>query len=41
MHSANEVVGSEDTFYLYKTFKKFYEISIKYENGSMQIVDKK
>jgi aspartyl aminopeptidase len=31
MHSANEVVGADDTFYLYKAFKKFYDIKIKYD----------
>lgn len=28
MHSANEVIGTDDTFYLYKVFKNFYNISI-------------
>ena len=40
MHSANEVIGSDDTFYLYKAFKKFYDISIKYELDSIKILDK-
>jgi len=29
MHSANEVVGSDDTFDIYRIFKKFYGTSIK------------
>lgn len=34
MHSANEVVGTDDTFYLYKAFKNFYDVSINYDiNG--------
>lgn len=37
MHSANEVVGSNDTYYLYKVFKKFYEVSIKYKDDSVEI----
>ena len=37
MHSANEVVGSNDTFYLYKAFKKFYEVLIKYKDDSVEI----
>ena len=41
MHSANEVIGSDDTFYLYKAFKKFYEISIKNKDNIIQIVEKK
>lgn len=41
MHSANEVIGSDDTFYLYKAFKKFYEISIKAEQNSIKIIEKK
>lgn len=41
MHSANEVVGSEDTYYLYKAFKKFYDVSIKHDENSVQILDKK
>lgn len=41
MHSANEVIGSKDTFYLYKALKKFYDISIKYGKNSIKIIDKK
>lgn len=40
MHSANEAVGSNDTFYLYKAFKKFYDISIKYEMDNIKILEK-
>jgi len=31
MHSANELIGSNDTYYLYKAFKTFY--NIKFENN--------
>ena len=41
MHSANEIVGSDDTFYLYKSFKKFYDISIKRKLNDIYIVYKK
>ena len=41
MHSANEVVGSDDTYYLYKAFKKFYEVSLKNKNNTIQIIEKK
>lgn len=41
MHSANELIGSDDTFYLYKAFKKFYDVTIKNENNSIQIFDRK
>lgn len=41
MHSANEVMGSDDTYYLYKAFKKFYEVSIKYDFDGIKIVEKK
>lgn len=40
MHSANEVIGSDDTFYLYNAFKKFYNVSIKYGVDDIQIMDK-
>ena len=40
MHSANEVIGADDTFYLYKAFKKFYDISIKYKLDNIQIMNK-
>ena len=39
MHSANELIGSDDTFYLYKVFKKFYSISLKNEFDNIQIID--
>jgi len=41
MHSANEVIGSDDTYYLYKAFKKFYEVSLKNNNNVIQIVENK
>lgn len=37
MHSANEVIGADDTFYLYKAFKKFYNISIKHNLDNIKI----
>lgn len=40
MHSAMEVIGSDDTYYLYKAFKKFYDISIISEPNSIEICDK-
>ena len=40
MHSANEVIGSDDLFYLYKSFKKFYNVYIKKEYDSIEIIDK-
>lgn len=39
MHSANELIGSEDTFYLYKAFKKFYDISISYKHDDIKIIE--
>lgn len=40
MHSANEVIGADDTFYLYNAFNKFYNVSIKYGVDDIQIMDK-
>lgn len=37
MHSANECCGADDIYYLYKAFKKFYEVSIERELDSIQI----
>ncbi|MBQ6687103.1 MAG: M18 family aminopeptidase [Bacilli bacterium] len=39
MHSANELMGSDDTYYLYKAFKKFYDILIKNDNASITLKD--
>lgn len=39
MHSANEVAGSDDTFYLYKALKKFYDISIKRILDKIELVE--
>lgn len=39
MHSSNEVVGSDDTFYIYKAFKKFYDLSIIKKYGAIQIIE--
>jgi len=41
MHSANEIVGSDDTFHLYKAFEKFYNISIKYKENNIQLIERK
>jgi len=41
MHSANELVGANDTYYLYKAFKKFYDISIKNEVNGIRLIEKK
>ena len=38
MHSSNEVIGSNDTYYLYKAFKMFYNVSIKKNNNSIKII---
>ena len=40
MHSSNELIGASDTFYLYKSFKKFYDISIKHNIDSIEIIEK-
>ena len=39
MHSANEIVGADDVFYLYKVFKEFYSTSIKHEFNSFQLIN--
>ncbi len=39
MHSANEVVGSEDTFYLYKAFKKFFDVSLNHDGDNVELID--
>ena len=39
MHSANEVMGSDDTYYLYKAFKKFYKVSIINNKDIIEIKD--
>jgi len=41
MHSANELIGSNDTFYLYNAFGKFYNVSIKNELSNIEIIDNK
>lgn len=40
MHSGNEVIGSEDTFSLYKVFKKFYDVSIKRDKDIIKMIGK-
>ncbi len=37
MHSAIECCGSDDIFYLYKAFKKFYDVSITRKLNSIEI----
>lgn len=37
MHSSVEVAGSDDTFSIYKVFKKFYDVSIKMDNDGFMI----
>lgn len=41
MHSATEIVGSDDTNALYRAFKKYYEISFQCETDSIHIVENK
>ena len=41
MHSANELVGSDDTFLLYKAFKSFYNVSILLDNNSIKLIENK
>lgn len=41
MHSANEIIGSDDTFYLYKALKKFYSVSIIHNLDSIEIKEDK
>lgn len=38
MHSSNELMGSDDIFYLYKVFKKFYDVSIEHNSNSFKIL---
>jgi aspartyl aminopeptidase len=40
MHSANEVVGSDDTFSIYRIFKKFYSTSIRKDRGAFKLIYK-
>lgn len=37
MHSSCEIVGSDDTFNLYRVFKEFFNISIKNESDNIEI----
>jgi len=39
MHSSYELIGRDDTFYLYNAFKKFYDIEVKYDTNGIQIID--
>ncbi len=38
MHGAKEVIGSSDSFYLYKAFKKFYETTIIKEKDKINLI---
>lgn len=40
MHSSNEVVGSDDTFYMFNALKKYYDISLKRELDSIKLIEK-
>lgn len=35
MHSSIEVIGNKDTYYLYKAFKKFYQINYNLQNNKI------
>lgn len=39
MHSGNEVVGRDDTYYIYKAFKKFYDVSIKRNLDNIELIE--
>jgi len=41
MHSSNELIGSSDPYYLYKAFKKFYEVSIIHKFNKVKIIEKR
>ena len=41
MHSANELIGKEDTYYLYKAFYKFFNVSLKVKSNYIKIIDQK
>ena len=38
MHSASEVVGSDDTFDIYRLFKEFYSTSIQKDNNGFKLI---
>lgn len=40
MHSANEVVGSKDTYDIYRLFKKFYDTSIRKGKDDFKLIYK-
>jgi len=40
MHSANEVVGSDDTFDIYRVFNEFYSTSIQKDNNGFKLIYK-
>ena len=41
MHSSRELIGSDDLFYLYNAFKKFYSVSMKWNENTIEIIEKK
>ena len=40
MHSANELIGTDDLYYLYRAFKEFYNVYIQKEKNSVEIIIK-
>ena len=40
MHSSRDLIGSEDLFYLYNAFKKFYNVSMKWKGNLIEIIEK-
>ena len=40
MHSSNEVIGSDDTYYLYKAFKMFYNVFYNFFVGKATLTKK-
>ena len=38
MHSANEIIGSNDTYYLYKAFKTFYNTTLQNNKDSFKLI---
>lgn len=40
MHSANELIGSQDTLYMYKSLLNYYETAIRKEKGTVKLLKK-
>lgn len=40
MHSSNEVIGSSDTYDIYRVFKKFYDTTIRKVNDDFELIYK-